>query len=60
MDSVYFKQELLDMIPVFVEKHYPKNDTAAHGGPATPGRGEATVLLTRFIMELSNEWEDNE
>lgn len=45
------KQELYDAIPEFVDRHWPKNDTAAHGGAPTPGRGEVAVLLTRFVTE---------
>jgi hypothetical protein len=45
------KQELLDAVPAYVDEHWPKNDTAAEGGPATPGRGEAAVAITRFIMD---------
>ena len=47
------QQQMLSAIPSFIEEHYPKNRTAADGGPPTPGRGEAVVLLTRFVMGLS-------
>lgn len=46
------RQELLDAIPGFVEANWPKNDTAALGGERTPGRGEAVVAITRFILEV--------
>lgn len=46
------KEGLYAAIPAFVERHYPKNGTAAHGGEPTPGRGEAAVLLARFVGEL--------
>lgn len=39
-------------LPHFIERHWPKNDTAAQGGAPTPGRGEATVTLVRFIAEV--------
>lgn len=45
-------QQLLEMIPEFVERTFPKNDTAANGGEPTSGRGEASVLLTRFVMYI--------
>ena len=46
--------ELYQAIPRFVENHFPKNDTAAHGGAPTPGRGEAAVLLARFVSEITH------
>ena len=37
-------QQLWDAVPGFIERHWPKNDTAAEGGAPTPGRGDATRL----------------
>jgi hypothetical protein len=54
------KEDLLAAIPAFVERHYPKNGTAAQGGERTPGRGEAAVLLARFVGELPKPEEDRE
>lgn len=51
----YSKATLIGYVPHFVEAHWPKNKTAKQGGPATPGRGEAAVTLTRFIHELPLE-----
>jgi hypothetical protein len=48
-------QQLLDALPDFVERHWPKNTTAEHGGPATPGRGEAMAAVAMFITELDLE-----
>lgn len=44
------REELLNAIPDFVDEKFPKNDTAASGGAATPGRGDAVVLLTQFVL----------
>lgn len=34
-----------------VDKYFPKNDTAALGGPATPGRGSASVMVGLMIVK---------
>ena len=52
---VYTKHELYDAMPEFIERHWPKNDTAATGGPATPGRGEAMAAIAMFIAELEGQ-----
>jgi hypothetical protein len=48
-------QQLWDAVPGFIERHWPKNDTAADGGAPTPGRGHATVTVSRFITEFAAE-----
>lgn len=45
-------REILDLLPDFIEEHWPKNDTSAKGGPKTPGRGEATAAITLFVAEV--------
>ena len=48
-------QQLWDAVPGFIERHWPKNDTAAEGGAPTPGRGDATVTVSKFITEFAAE-----
>jgi len=50
--EAYTKHRLYDAMPGFIEKHWPKNNTAATGGPTTPGRGEAMAAIAMFIAEL--------
>jgi hypothetical protein len=47
------EQELMELIPEFVEEEFPKQDT--EGLIKTPGRGEAAVLLTKFLMHAFKE-----
>jgi len=49
------KEQLLAAVPDYVDRCWPKSDTAAQGGPATPGRGEAVVAITRFILDVVPE-----
>jgi hypothetical protein len=44
--------DLREAVPEFIEKHWPKNNTAAGGGEPTPGRGEAMVTMGMFLAEL--------
>jgi hypothetical protein len=46
------RQQLRDAVPDFIETYYPKNETAAAGGAATPGRGEAMTVIAAFITEV--------
>lgn len=50
------KQEMLDAIPDFVERHWPKIDPL--GRVRTPGRGEAAVAISAFILEVVPEDQD--
>ncbi len=49
---MFTKDDLQQALPDFIERHWPKNDTAADGGHATPGRGEAMAAIAMFIEEL--------
>lgn len=57
--EAYTKNQLYDLMPRFIERHWPKNDTAANGGPATPGRGKAMAAIAMFIAELPEPGEPN-
>ena len=52
--SSLIREALFELAVDFVDNKFPKNETSAHGGPATPGRGEAIVLLTEFVCYLTN------
>jgi hypothetical protein len=58
-ESTWTREDLRQAVPDFIERHWPKNDTAAQGGPATPGRGEAMAAVAMFIFELRQAGDEN-
>jgi hypothetical protein len=53
--DTFTREAMYQAIGPFVEKHWPKNDTAADGGPATPRPGVAASTIAMFIVELDPE-----
>lgn len=52
VNITYTKDDLYSAVPDFIDKHFPKNKTAAQGGEPTPGRGDAMAAIAMFIAEL--------
>lgn len=52
--------ELQDKLADLVDKHFPKNDTAAKGGEPSPGRGEAMVLVAEALTLFTQALEEAE